>query len=110
MEGQRPVRRPAGQDHGERLAIRVVVIAEDPGRGDVQGAAREYGVPVIAGKGRLVADVERDRRHRAVRDAVVRAIGERVGARETAVRRVGERTVGVERQRAVRRAGHEHGR
>ena len=45
----------------------------------------------------------------AVGAAVIGLVGEAVGAAVAGVRRVGERAVGVEPERAMRRAGDQHG-
>ena len=95
------------------LPLGLVSLASTPGAGDGQRGVLWRRVAVVVGDRRLAGcavDGEADRGGVAVDDAVVGLVGEAVGAGEAGVGRVGERAVGVERQRAVGRAGDHDGR
>src|SRR5262249_30199749 len=112
VQAQRAVRRPAHQHGGEGGAVHVA--------GSAQGAwgrdqRREGGggvVTVIDGDRGVVdrCDRERDGGRGTGQHAVAGLVRERVRAVEVGGRRVGEGTVGVQRQRPVGRAGHQYRR
>src|SRR5262249_27668628 len=79
--------------------------------GDRKGGPGGRGVAVVAGPRRVVdrRDGEDHAGKAAGRGAVCGPVGEAVGAVEVEVRRVGERTVGVQGQRAAAGAAHEDG-
>ena len=107
VQGQRPVRNVIDQHGGDRRGVDVRVIRENAGSGNVQRRVFICRVAIRHRDRRIVYRIDRkvDRHDVRVECAVVRLIGERVRTVVVGVRRVGERAVVVERQRAVSRTG-----
>ena len=103
----RAMRRRADRRHRQAVAVHVAVVQQHRhhhrgilGRGDG-----------IHHRDRRVVHRRHRQRHRRRRDpaaAVRDLVGEAVGAVVVGIRRVGEGPVGVEHQRAMRRAGQQH--
>ena len=100
------VRCAAHQRGGERGAVDVGVVAEDV-RGQLRVLVQREGVCVRERRVVDRVDGQADRRHVRIECAVVRLVGEAVGAEEVRVRRVRERAVRAERNGAVRCAAHQ---
>ena len=111
VQRQCAVRRPAHENGRQRVAVDVRVVAEHAWRRHRQHGVFIRAVAVVDRHRRVVHGVNRNRHRRDVRveAAVVRLVGKAVGSVVVGGRRVGEAAVGVQRQRAMRRTGHQNG-
>lgn len=111
VERQSAVRRGAGDGHGQRVAVGIVVEGQHARRRHRQRLAVADVIGGTLPDGRLIGDVDRHVGRRAGRGSVARRIREAVGADKSGVRCIGERAVGIQTERAVgrrgRHAGHE---